>query len=147
MKLVICSGAVLGLICLLSGCVSPEQQAAMDRAQCSGYGFKADSVEFAQCMQKIDIHRDEMLAAENAQWQQRMALEERKKARQDDKHNSTNTVVVIHRDTEETLDKTPAFDRQGNPNFDADGNYQGPHGIGALVGPEDNPDLNPNLGG
>jgi hypothetical protein len=27
----------------------------------------------------------------------------------------------------------PQFDKNGNPNFDTDGNYQGPHGLGALV--------------
>jgi|GEM_PF-646855 len=29
--------------------------------------------------------------------------------------------------------KIPQFDRNGNPNFDTDGNYIGPHGLGALV--------------
>ena len=43
------------------------------------------------------------------------------------------------------VDQTPQFDRQGNPNFDTNGNYIGPHGVGKLVGPEDNRDLNPNL--
>lgn len=43
------------------------------------------------------------------------------------------------------VDPTPQFDNQGNPNFDTHGNYQGPHGLGKLVTPDDNPDLNPSL--
>jgi hypothetical protein len=43
------------------------------------------------------------------------------------------------------VDQTPQFDQQGNPNFDTNGSYIGPHGVGKLVGPQDNPDLNPNL--
>lgn len=35
------------------------------------------------------------------------------------------------------VDRTPQFDRDGNPNFDVHGNYQGCHGMGCLV---DNPD-------
>lgn len=39
----------------------------------------------------------------------------------------------------------PPFDKQGNANYDASGNYIGPHGVGQLVGPGDNPDRNPDL--
>ncbi|SMO36728.1 DUF3011 domain-containing protein [Paracoccus laeviglucosivorans] len=35
------------------------------------------------------------------------------------------------------IDTTPQFDKDGNPNFDTHGNYQGCHGMGCLV---DNPD-------
>lgn len=35
------------------------------------------------------------------------------------------------------IDPTPQFDREGNPNFDTHGNYQGCHGVGCMV---DNPD-------
>lgn len=35
------------------------------------------------------------------------------------------------------IDPTPQFDRDGNPNFDTHGNYQGCHGVGCMV---DNPD-------
>ncbi|MER9542684.1 hypothetical protein NKI72_11330 [Mesorhizobium sp. M0437] len=46
---------------------------------------------------------------------------------------------------DQSIDPTPQFDNQGNPNFDTHGNYQGPHGLGKLVTPDDNPDLNPAL--
>jgi hypothetical protein len=39
----------------------------------------------------------------------------------------------------EVIDTRPAFDKEGNPNFDTKGNYQGCHGMGCLV---DNPDGN-----
>ncbi|WFP60534.1 MULTISPECIES: hypothetical protein [unclassified Mesorhizobium] len=35
------------------------------------------------------------------------------------------------------IDPTPQFDRDGNPNFDTHGNYQGCHGVGCMV---DDPD-------
>ncbi|WP_206616855.1 MULTISPECIES: DUF3011 domain-containing protein [unclassified Mesorhizobium] len=50
-----------------------------------------------------------------------------------------------HRRDDQWIDPTPQFDNQGNPNFDTHGNYQGPHGLGKLVTPDDNPDLNPAL--
>jgi hypothetical protein len=37
----------------------------------------------------------------------------------------------------DSIDTTPQFDKDGNPNFDIHGNYQGCHGMGCLV---DNPD-------
>ena len=52
-------------------------------------------------------------------------------------------VVVEHRayrerDTSQDVDRSvQKFDKDGNPNYDANGAYQGAHGIGALV---DNPD-------
>lgn len=43
------------------------------------------------------------------------------------------------RDSNQDIDPRPSFDRQGNPNFDTQGNWQGCHGVGCLV---DNPDGN-----
>ncbi|WP_442580073.1 DUF3011 domain-containing protein [Mesorhizobium sp. ASY16-5R] len=34
---------------------------------------------------------------------------------------------------DQTVDNTPQFDREGEPNFDVHGNYQGCHGAGCLV--------------
>jgi hypothetical protein len=31
--------AVIGIMMLLAGCVSPEEQRAMDQRQCTDYGF------------------------------------------------------------------------------------------------------------
>lgn len=41
------------------------------------------------------------------------------------------------RHDDQWIDPTPQFDRDGNPNFDTHGNYQGCHGMGCRV---DNPD-------
>lgn len=38
---------------------------------------------------------------------------------------------------DDAIDPRPSFDREGNPNFDTQGNWQGCHGVGCLV---DNPD-------
>jgi hypothetical protein len=67
-----------------------------------------------------------------------------------DNRTINNNSVTIQRSTpprpqhprQDDIDPTPQFDQQGNPNFDTHGNYQGPHGVGKLVGPEDNPDTN-----
>lgn len=50
-------------------------------------------------------------------------------------------VVVERRSNNDYVDPTSRFDKDGNPNFDTDGNYQGAHGLGALV---DNPDTPSN---
>ncbi|WP_435655886.1 hypothetical protein [Brucella pituitosa] len=42
---------------------------------------------------------------------------------------------------DQTIDTSPRYDRNGNPNFDTNGNYQGCNGIGCEV---DNPDDNDN---
>jgi hypothetical protein len=34
---------------------------------------------------------------------------------------------------DQSIDDRPQFDREGNPNFDTQGNYQGCHGIGCEV--------------
>lgn len=39
------------------------------------------------------------------------------------------------RDGDQDIDTRPAFDKQGNPNFDTHGNYQGCHGVGCDVDP------------
>ncbi|MRT59004.1 hypothetical protein GJV11_23125 [Enterobacteriaceae bacterium RIT693] len=54
------SAMTVCLVALLSGCVSPAEQASMDRTQCSNFGFTPGTDAFAQCMQKTAIHRDEM---------------------------------------------------------------------------------------
>ena len=41
------------------------------------------------------------------------------------------------RQNDRWIDPTPQFDRDGNPNFDTHGRYQGCHGVGCVV---DNPD-------
>jgi hypothetical protein len=46
-------------------------------------------------------------------------------------------LVTAPQSANEVIDTRPAFDKQGNPNFDTKGNYQGCHGMGCLV---DNPD-------
>ena len=42
-----------------------------------------------------------------------------------------------HTTSNNAIDTRPQFDKEGNPNFDTHGNYQGCHGIGCQV---DNPD-------
>lgn len=44
-------------------------------------------------------------------------------------------IGTYHNDRQpaQKIDRTPQFDRNGNPNFDIHGNYIGPHGLGELV--------------
>ncbi|TIN22094.1 MAG: hypothetical protein E5Y31_19065 [Mesorhizobium sp.] len=121
------------LLLALSGCVSPEQQRAKDlagdRQQCSNYGFAQGSSDFANCMQTAAMHRDAMNQRKAALAQQQSQFDQAQK----DKAAAQSQKV----------DNIAKFDKQGNPNFDANGNYIGPHGVGTLVGPDDNPDNKP----
>ena len=56
--------------------------------------------------------------------------------RPDDGYNGCHGIGCVV-DKPETIDTTPQFDKNGEPNFDVHGNYQGCHGVGCLV---DNPD-------
>jgi len=58
-------------------------------------------------------------------------------------------VIVEHRrDTSQDADSSvQKFDKDGNPNYDTKGNYQGPHGTGALVDNPDAPETNPDGSG
>lgn len=51
------------------------------------------------------------------------------------------------RQNDRWIDPTPQFDRDGNPNFDTHGNYQGCHGAGCMVdNPDDSGDAPPEPG-
>jgi hypothetical protein len=47
----------VGMAVLCSGCMTAEQQRAADEAKCSGYGFRARTDAFAECLQRIDLAR------------------------------------------------------------------------------------------
>ncbi|MDQ6434750.1 hypothetical protein RB623_11905 [Mesorhizobium sp. LHD-90] len=49
--------ALAGLLSLLSGCMTAEQQRAADEDKCRGYGFRARTDAFAECLQRIDLAR------------------------------------------------------------------------------------------
>ena len=106
-----------------AGCVSVEDQRAMDQDKCASFGFQQGTDGFANCMMQQSTQRDydeqRSLDRINAQEQRDR---DRKKA---------------HRRRDSYIDSRPSFDRDGNPNFDTQGNYQGCNGIGCQV---DNPD-------
>jgi hypothetical protein len=58
------------------------------------------------------------------------------------RHNDNYYPKPRQRHDDRWIDTTPQFDNMGNPNFDTHGRYQGPHGLGKLVTPEDDPDYN-----
>lgn len=47
----------LGLAALAGGCITIEERRALDAEQCRGYGFRAGTDAFAQCLQEIDLDR------------------------------------------------------------------------------------------
>jgi hypothetical protein len=63
----------LGCTLLLAGCVSPEEQRAMDQQKCAGYGFQPETVAFANCMMSTSQQRDAQQAADHRAFQDRMA--------------------------------------------------------------------------
>ena len=57
------------LVCVFSvttGCasVSPEQQHASDQARCAGYGYQPGTDQFARCMMKVDMRRQDRADAQ-----------------------------------------------------------------------------------
>lgn len=48
---------VAGIAALCSGCMAAEQQRAADEDKCRGYGFRARTDAFAECLQRIDLAR------------------------------------------------------------------------------------------
>ncbi len=52
--------------------------------------------------------------------------------------HGSGCLVTSPSNSNEVIDDRPAFDKEGNPNFDTKGNYQGCHGMGCLVDTPDN---------
>jgi hypothetical protein len=104
-----------------AGCVSIDDQRAMDAEKCNSFGFQPGTDGFATCMMRQDAQRtaDEQRSLDRMETQERRDRDRQASQRSDD------------------IDTRPSFDRDGNPNFDPDGNYIGCHGIGCEV---DNPD-------
>jgi hypothetical protein len=104
----------------VAGCVSSEDQRAMDQEKCASFGFRPETNAFADCMMKQSTQRDD----DNQRFLDRMDRQDRDRKQ-------------ARRGRDEDIDTRPSYDRDGNPNFDTHGNYQGCHGIGCEV---DNPD-------
>ncbi|SMO36733.1 hypothetical protein [Paracoccus laeviglucosivorans] len=104
---------------LLAGCEAMEEIEQInrdsDRATCSGYGFTEGTDAFATCMMRLDRERERSLSQDNDPPRR--------------PHGD--------RDNGGMIDPRPQFDKNGNPNFDTEGNWIGCHGIGCMV---DNPD-------
>lgn len=114
---------ILFLPLVMAGCVSAEDQRAMDQDRCNSFGFQLGTDAFANCMMQQSALRDEdeQRSLDRIEAQERRDRERREARRANDSY----------------IDPRPSFDRDGNPNFDTEGNYIGCHGIGCEV---DNPD-------
>ncbi|MEP7453340.1 hypothetical protein [Phyllobacterium sp. SB3] len=109
----------------VAGCVSSEDQRAMDRDKCASYGYRQGSNSFADCMMNQDQKRadDQQRTMDDLERQDR-----RDRRRLKDLESTAGSNII---------DDRPQYDKDGSPNFDIQGNYQGCHGIGCKV---DNPD-------
>lgn len=47
----------IGALALATSCVSPEELRRQDEAACTGYGFKPDTNDFANCLQRESLAR------------------------------------------------------------------------------------------
>lgn len=131
---------------LLSGCVSPDEQRAInlqnDANKCAATGFKPGSEAMARCMSTAaqmranDEEREAWIQQQrNDEWnRQQRQLEKDTDARL---NSSLGTPLSSPKGSNTTIDTTPHFDKNGEPNFDTQGNYQGCHDVGCLV---DDPD-------
>lgn len=109
----------------LAGCVSADDQRAADQNKCASYGYEPGTDRFADCMMTQDNQRanDQQRTMDSLERQDR-----RDRQRMRDFESSAGSSLI---------DTRPQFDKDGNPNFDTQGNYIGCHGIGCQV---DNPD-------
>ena len=49
---------ISGLLIALCGCMSTEELRKQDSSKCLGYGFRAGTTQFAQCMMQMERERD-----------------------------------------------------------------------------------------
>jgi len=70
-------------VAFLAGCVSPEEQCAMDQRQCTGYGFAPGTDAFANCMMTTSQQRDAQMAADRRAADERAAADRRAREAQD----------------------------------------------------------------
>ncbi|EPA1042888.1 hypothetical protein ACQZWC_004600 [Enterobacter bugandensis] len=142
----IMSSGVLVMTLVLAGCVSPEQQRAMDLQsdanQCAATGFKPGSEAMARCMRtaaQMRINDEDREARiqqqQDEEWNKRQREEQ--KATEAWMNSPPGTSPSSPQGSGSTIDTTPQFDKNGEPNFDTQGNYQGCHAVGCLV---DDPD-------
>lgn len=66
-----------GCALLAAGCVSPEEQRAMDQQQCAGFGFPPGTYGFANCMMNLSQQRAAEQAASQRAWMEQQARDAR----------------------------------------------------------------------
>jgi hypothetical protein len=110
---------------VIAGCVSSEEQQARDQDKCASYGYQQGTNRFADCM----MEQDQQRADDQDRTMQSLERQDQRDRKRLKDLNSTAGSSLI--------DNRPQYDKDGNPNFDTQGNYQGCHGIGCQV---DNPD-------
>jgi hypothetical protein len=67
---------------IICGCVTPEEQRAMDQQTCSGYGFTVGTDAFANCMMRISQQRDAEAAANLRAMREQQAADDRQRQQQ-----------------------------------------------------------------
>ncbi len=77
-----CLAAMGAIAAMLCSCVTPAEQRAMDQQTCSGYGFKAGTDAFANCMMRTSQQRDAEEAADLQAMRQRQASQDRQQQEQ-----------------------------------------------------------------
>lgn len=107
----------------VAGCVTADD---VYRDNCASFGFRPGTDAFANCMMEQSARHDEdEQRAQDRIYAQEQRDRERKRERR--------------RREEQQIDTRPQFDKDGNPNFDTQGNYVGCHGAGCGVDNPDNP--------
>lgn len=120
---------ILLLPLAIAGCVSAEDQRTADQEKCASYGYQPGTEGFANCMMSQDFNRDD----DQRRTMESLERQDRRDRRRVEKLESTAGVSS----STGVIDDRPQYDKDGNPNFDTQGNYIGCHGIGCEV---DNPD-------
>lgn len=113
---------------VIAGCVTADE---VYQDTCTSFGFKPGTDAFANCMMEQSARHD----ADEQRAQDRIyAQEQRDRERKRERR----------RREERQIDTRPQLDKDGNPNFDTQGNYVGCHGVGCEVDNPDSPDDSDN---
>lgn len=72
-------GLAAGFALALSACVTPQERHAMDRRQCTEFGYEAGSEGFADCMMGLSQQRAQIQADRSLQLRAQLAEQSRQR--------------------------------------------------------------------
>ncbi|PZQ96837.1 MAG: hypothetical protein DI533_14795 [Cereibacter sphaeroides] len=126
----------------------------VDNRKCQQMGFRQGTRDFSNCLLQLETNRANQQAAQARAQGQRDAASIQARAAKDAadqdawdartgqgkyaNRSQQGSFIPQQVVQEGSTQPPPKFDRNGNPNYDEDGNYIGGNGLGTLVDSPDN---------